>query len=186
MKGYKFKGRSWEKVQFNYSIYYRLLMKIHYYCYPFFTILFFTDKLFTLYYRFIGVKIGKGTIIRKGTFINDPKALIIGDNCSIHGEFKSRGRIIIGNNVEIVQDVLISTQSHNVNSEYFESKYSPVRIGNYCWIGPRACILQGCELEEGVVIGALSVVTKSIISPWTVAVGSPAVVKRPRVQLYIP
>lgn len=186
MKEYKFKGRSWEKIHFNYSWYYRFLMKAHYYFFPVFTILFFTDKLFTLYYQFIGVKIGKRSIIRKGTFINDPKALIIGDNCSIHGEFKSRGGIIIGNNVEIVQDVLISTQSHNVDSKYFESEYSPVLIGDYCWIGPRACILQGCELKEGVVIGALSVVTKSILTAWTVAVGSPAAVKRPRVHLYIP
>ena len=182
MKEYKFKGRSWEKSHLNYSNYYKLLMNLNCYFYPLFAILFFTDKLYAFYYQLIGVKFGCGTIIKKGPFINDPKAVIIGDNCSIHGELKSRGGMVIGNNVELVQDVLVSTQSHNINSE---SKYSPGHMGDFCWIGPRAFILRGRELKEGVVVGALSVVTESVLSLWSIAVGSPAVVKRRRVQLYI-
>ena len=174
MAEYKYKGRSWEVNNFKYSLRYRLLMKLNYMFYPLLNILLLTDRVYTRYYHLLGVKIGKGSIIRKGTYINDPRSVEIGINCSIHGELKSRGGIIIEDNVELVQDVMVSTQSHNVRSELFESKYSPVSIKSFSWIGPRAIILQGVELSEGTIIGAGSIITKST-SNWGIYAGIPAV-----------
>jgi lipopolysaccharide O-acetyltransferase len=49
----------------------------------------------------------------------------------------------------------------------------PVVIGDNVWIGESACILPGVTIGEGSIIGALSVVTKSIPA-YSIAVGSPA------------
>lgn len=186
MGKYEYRGRSWETSQFNYSMIYKAIMKLNYFFYPLVNLLFFTDKLYTFYYKQIGVAVGNGSLIRKGTFINDPRALEIGSFSTVHGEFKTRGGVRIGNYVELVQDVMVSTQSHNVHSSHFESVYKSVIINDFCWIGPRACILQGCELLEGTVIGAMSVVTKSNSVPWTLLVGIPAVEKGRRPKLIIP
>lgn len=54
---------------------------------------------------------------------------------------------------------------------------SPTAIGDYCWLGERVMVLKGVTVGEGAVIGAGSIVTKSI-PPHVVAVGSPAKVIR--------
>lgn len=40
--------------------------------------------------------------------------------------------------------------------------YSHVEIGNNCWFGARCIILPGVKIEDGAVIAAGSVVTKSV------------------------
>jgi len=182
MRGYKFFGRSWEKDCFEYSLFYKVVMKLNYILKPLIILTLVSDRLYTYYYRLIGVKVGKNSFIRRGTYINDPRAVVIGENCSIHGELKSRGGITICDNVELVQDVLLSTQSHNVESDLFESVYAPVYINSYSWIGPRAIILPGVVLSEGSVVGASSVITKPT-KPWTVYAGIPGVEIKQRIPL---
>jgi acetyltransferase-like isoleucine patch superfamily enzyme len=53
----------------------------------------------------------------------------------------------------------------------------PVKIGNKCWIGLNVIILKGVEIGEGTIIGAGSVVTKSLPS-WVIAAGNPATIVR--------
>lgn len=48
----------------------------------------------------------------------------------------------------------------------------PISIGNDVWIGGKAIVLAGVTIGDGSVIGAGSVVTKSI-PPFCVAVGNP-------------
>jgi acetyltransferase-like isoleucine patch superfamily enzyme len=56
---------------------------------------------------------------------------------------------------------------------------SPVRIGPDCWIGEKASILRGSTVGKGSVIGAQTLV-KGDIPPYSVAVGSPATVRKRR------
>jgi len=49
-----------------------------------------------------------------------------------------------------------------------------VQIGSDCWIGAKAIILSGVEVEDHAVIGAGAVVTKSVAA-WTIVAGVPAV-----------
>ena len=53
----------------------------------------------------------------------------------------------------------------------------PVRIGKRCWLGAHVSVLKGVSIGDGTVVGAGSVVTKSLPA-GVVAVGNPARVLR--------
>lgn len=75
--------------------------------------------------------------------------------------------------------MFITDHNHGMNPT-IDGGYSPqelmirdVVIGNGCWIGQRCSVLSGVTIGEHSIIGANSVVTKSI-PPYSIAVGSPA------------
>lgn len=94
-------------------------------------------------------------------------------------------RIEIGADCLIGSDVLITDNDHGINLNLTGVPYreqpltsSPVTIGKNVWIGEKVCILKGVKIGDNCVIGAGSVVTKSIPANC-VAVGNPAkVIKR--------
>lgn len=99
--------------------------------------------------------------------------------------------ISIGNNVLIAPNVQIYTAPHPIElderltlvetekgTEYIRHTYAlPVTIEDGCWIGGDAIILPGVTIEQGSVIGAGSVVSKSIPAN-SLAVGNPCKVIR--------
>ena len=108
--------------------------------------------------------------------------VIINMNCT----FVDNNRIDIGNNVLIASDVKIYTATHTTDvvgrtnsqenkkiSGCFCRTFSrPVRIEDNVWIGGGAILLPGVVIGRNSVIGAGSVVTRSIPENW-VAVGNP-------------
>lgn len=101
-------------------------------------------------------------------------------NCT----FVDNNRIEIGNNVLIASNVQIYTATHSTKvhertaQNWEEGKAIcntfalPVRIEDNVWIGGGAILLAGVTIGENSVIGAGSVVTRSIPKNC-VAVGSP-------------
>jgi maltose O-acetyltransferase len=88
--------------------------------------------------------------------------------------------VIIGDNVFIAPNVVISTAAHPIDAQVRSSGLEfakPIRIGNNVWIGATVTILPGVEIGDNVTIGAGSVVTRSI-PPNSVAVGNPCRVLR--------
>ena len=97
--------------------------------------------------------------------------------------------VIIGDDVLIASGVYISDHNHGSYSGESHSNpseppvkrsltSSPVIIGNNVWIGERASILPGVSIGDGVIIGAGSVVTKSLPN-FVIAAGVPAkIIKR--------
>jgi lipopolysaccharide O-acetyltransferase len=92
----------------------------------------------------------------------------------------------IGNNVLIASKVFITDHHHGnygaVTSLHSHPKTPPadrplfhnaVVIEDNVWIGEFVCVMPGVVIQEGSVIGAMSVVTKNI-PPYSIAVGSPA------------
>ena len=98
--------------------------------------------------------------------------------------------IEIGSNVLIASHVFISDHSHG-SPDYSDIQHPPIsrkliskgkiKIENNVWIGEGAVILTGVTIGENSIIGANSVVSKSIPAN-TVAVGVPAKVIR---QLHV-
>ncbi|WP_336093991.1 DapH/DapD/GlmU-related protein [Leeuwenhoekiella sp. CH_XMU1409-2] len=108
-----------------------------------------------------------------------PNAIIkIGNNVGISGATISGSNIHIGDNVLIGSGVLISdSDAHPIHpdlrnqNEYIISK--PIKIEDDVFIGARSIILKGVTIGRGSVIGAGSVVSKSI-PPMSIAAGNPA------------
>lgn len=134
------------------------------------------------------IKIGNNTTIlnncRLSVYGNSSKANItIGNNCYIGFGFSAlasaEANIYIGNDVLFASNILVTNENHGINPElkeaYMNQKLSAknVRIGDGCWIGEKVCILAGVSIGEKSVVGAGSVVTKSIPS-YSIAVGNPA------------
>ena len=114
------------------------------------------------------------------------KNIFIGTNVLINMNctFVDNNRIDIGSNVLIASDVKIYTATHSTNVKErmvqdwkpgvaICNTYSrPIKIEDNVWIGGGAILLPGVTIGENSVIGAGSVVTRSIPSNC-VAVGNP-------------
>lgn len=111
---------------------------------------------------------------------NNP-SIRIGNHCYIGYYFSilNASSVTLGNDVLIASHVLISSENHGVDPE-LEMPYmdqplisKPVIIGDGCWIGEKVCVLPGVSIGKKCIIGAGSIVTKSI-PDYSIAVGNPA------------
>lgn len=130
--------------------------------------------------------VGDNVSIQPDVYLFNIQELSIGDNVSIHPMtyIEAYGGVEIGNDVSIAHNTTIMSVTHNyedVNSPIKEQGITglPIRIEDNVWIGAKATILGGNNIGTGVIIGAGSVVTKSI-SENTVVAGVPARVIKER------
>ena len=108
------------------------------------------------------------------------KNIKIGKNVFINAccRFQDQGGIEIGDGSLIGHNTTIATLNHDFNPLKRQNLTpSPVKIGKNVWIGSDCTILPGVTIGDGAIIGAGSVVTKSIPAN-TIAVGNPARVIR--------
>lgn len=122
-------------------------------------------------------KCGKNVNIEKGAVFSADMEL--GDNSGIGRDAELDGGIAIGNNVMMGPCVKMFVRNHDfsrtdipMNMQGF-SPARPIVIGDDVWIGANVIILPGVSIGTGCIIGAGSVVTKSI-PDYSVAAGNPA------------
>lgn len=104
------------------------------------------------------------------------KNIKIGKNVFINAccRFQDQGGIEIGDGSLIGHNTTIATLNHDFNPAKRQNLTPrPVKIGKNVWIGSDCTILPGVEIGDGAIIGAGSVVTKSIPTN-AIAVGNPA------------
>lgn len=166
---------------FNYTLRERLIIKFSQKIMPILSLLSPSDRLITRIWIFLGVKVGKGSLITRSTKINVPFNIEIGTFSIINGLLLSREKIKIGSHVELLNDVYISTQSHDLYNAGHLSIYKSVEIQDFCWIAPKSMILQGVTLKKGTVVAAASVVSKSNDNEFDILVGIPAKVRGKRI-----
>ena len=137
------------------------------------------------------LKIGKNTTIHEDVYIRLYGGFIsIGDNCSINPYcvIYGHGGLEIGSNVRIAAHCTIIPSNHifdNINIPITEQgeKMLGIKIMDDVWIGTGVRVLDGVTIGQGSVIGAGSVVTKSI-PDYSVVVGIPAKILKKRGMSY--
>ena len=88
--------------------------------------------------------------------------------------------ITIGDDVQIGPNVQLLTPTHPVEADLRLAKWEaarPITIGANVWLGGGVIVLAGVDIGENTVVGAGSVVTRTLPAN-VVAVGSPARVSR--------
>lgn len=122
-------------------------------------------------------KCGKNVNIEKNARFS-PRTEI-GDNSGIGINAHFYGKVVIGNNVMIAPDCTIYVRNHRFDSlevpmcQQGSTEEQPVIIGSDVWIGGHVIILPGVHIGDGSIVGAGSVVTKSV-EPYTIVAGNPA------------
>jgi acetyltransferase-like isoleucine patch superfamily enzyme len=100
----------------------------------------------------------------------------IGARCTIWGGVGT-ARVRIGDDAMFGPDVMITASSYRYNDgapvTRQASDEADVVIGRDVWLGGRVIVLPGVTIGDGAIVGAGTVVTKSV-PPMAVAVGVPA------------
>ena len=143
------------------------------------------------------IDLGKGLTTGKGCRIeafseDDRIVLSFGKNVQINDyvHISAMRSVVIGDGVLMAGKIYISDNSHGFYKEGFsqsspeekpiERAYfvAPVSVEDNVWIGEGVVVMPGVSIGKGCIVGANSVVTKSI-PPYSMAVGNPArVIKR--------
>ncbi|MDZ7283005.1 acyltransferase [Sphingomonas sanguinis] len=137
-----------------------------------------------------GVVLGNRVTIREHAWLqcrsglNEPATgIVIGAGSYIgpNAVIGAGGLIEIGRNVQIGARFTVSAESHVAGADgtYTSGRVSRqgVRIGDDCWFGNNVSVLDGVTIGQGAVVGAGSVVTRSLPAR-SIAYGVPAKVVR--------
>lgn len=130
-------------------------------------------KLF--YLKVMDFKISHDVAIFMGCRFDTLHGLVIDSFVVIskYCRLDTRGGITIGKNVSLGEEVQIITADHDMADPKYKGRTKEVILGDYVSVGTRAMILPGCILGTGAVLGAGSILTKSI-PDYEIWAGSPA------------
>lgn len=129
-----------------------------------------------------GARVGTGFVLRPRVNFHLPWKLVIGDNCWIGEDcdFLTLEPIVLKDHVAIAHRVYLATGNHDFEDHTMPYRNAPITIERGTWVASCVFIGPGVTVGEHCVIGAGSVVTKSV-PPWSVVQGNPATVVKPRV-----
>lgn len=103
----------------------------------------------------------------------------IGDRCGFSGvSIVSSISVTIGDDVMCGTNVMIGDRNDH-EKKYPEWQPAPINIGNNVWIGMNSIVMRGVIIGDNTIIGAGSIVTKSIPAN-VIAAGSPCRVIKER------
>ena len=130
----------------------------------------------TLILKIFGAKIGKHVHVYNKAQIWSPKNLVINNYVGIadNVQIYNVEIIKISSFTTVSQGSFLCTASHDYNSKNFQLYAKPIHLKKNVWIGAQAFIHPGITVEEGIVVGARSVVTKNLKKKWSVYSGFPA------------
>jgi acetyltransferase-like isoleucine patch superfamily enzyme len=139
-----------------------------------------------------GVRLGNNVTLREFAWLQltsrldaPGESIEIGDNTYIgpRSTLGAAAPLRIGSRCQIGANVSFVAEAHlfEGDQQIFDQGVSRrgITVGDDCWFGNNAVVLDGVEIGHGSVVGAGAVVTKSI-PPKSVAVGVPARVVRTR------
>jgi maltose O-acetyltransferase len=126
--------------------------------------------------------VGRDVEVRAPFFCDFGSHITIGDRTFVNFGLMALdvAMIVIGEDCQIGPNVQLLTPTHPLDAEARRDKWEgaePITIGDNVWLGGAVIVLPGVTIGENSVIGAGSVVTKSVPAD-VVAVGNPATVIR--------
>ena len=140
--------------------------------------------------RGAGIVIGDNVIISGGTVLRtrDRGELRVGDGCSIGRNclLGTESKLVLGKDILVAAYVYLSAGGrHRFDDpetaiiKQGVATSQGVEIGDGCWVGTRTTVLDGVTVGPGTVVGAHSLVTKSL-PKMVVAHGTPARISKSR------
>lgn len=121
-----------------------------------------------------GGKVSKGILILPNVRIDMPWNLEIKENVALGQNvwLYNFAKIYIGANSVISQNTTLCTATHDYTHPHMLLKSYPITIEDQVWVSSNCFILPNITIETGVVVGACSLVTKSL-PKWFVCAGNP-------------
>lgn len=100
--------------------------------------------------------------------------LRVGEFCSVgRAYFQAFDNIVIGDRVVINDGATLISGSHDPDATDYRFVTKPIIVKDYAWIAMNATILQGVTIGYGAIVGAGSVVTRSV-GDYEIVAGNPA------------
>lgn len=130
-----------------------------------------------------GAEIGCLSVIGKVELNGRATNLQIGRECVIGNRvhLALHDTIVLGNNVVINDGCTLLTASHDTDSSQWRQVSAPIVIEDNVWVATNSIILPGVTVGYAAVIGAGSVVTKSVPA-YQVVAGNPARLIKKRIE----
>lgn len=136
-----------------------------------------------LYYRRLYLKspqLGTNIRLAKGGYFAKEDQITMGNNIFISSNFHIAAyKLTFGNDIIIGPNLVIECNNHKTNivgktmHDVSQDKiYLGVSIEDDVWIGANVVILPGVTVSQGCVVGAGSVVSRTL-PPYTICVGVP-------------
>lgn len=127
-------------------------------------------------------KTGRSFLIEQPFFCDYGYNIVIGENfyANVNCVILDEAKVEFGDNVFIAPCCGFYTAGHPFDVEQRNRglEYArPIRVGNNVWIGAQVCVLPGVTIGDNSVIGAGSVVNKSIPAV-ALAAGNPCMIIR--------
>lgn len=125
--------------------------------------------------RSFGAKIGRMCTIRRTARVYYPWLLemgdmsCLGDNVTVY----NLGKISLGVRATISQEAYLCAGTHDFRFLAMPLVTKEIQVGADAWICARAFVGPGVTIGEGAIVGAASVVVKSV-EAWTINAGNPA------------
>ena len=132
--------------------------------------------------RCYGCKIIGRPFVHQRSVINKPWNLILHDRACLgdRSVVYALGIIEIEDRATIAQEAYLCAGSHEFSDPNLPLLPAKVTIKADAFVGARAFVMPGITIPNGVVIGAMSVVTKEM-PEWTVCAGNPCKPLKPRI-----
>jgi putative colanic acid biosynthesis acetyltransferase WcaF len=126
--------------------------------------------------KLFGARVGSGVVLKPGLRVKYPWLLEVGENSWLGEDVwvDNLALVRIGSNVCISQGAYLCTGNHDWTDPAFGLIVRPIAIGDGAWIGAKAMLCPGVEVEECAVASAGSVVATRL-EAYGIYAGNPAV-----------
>jgi acetyltransferase-like isoleucine patch superfamily enzyme len=149
------------------------------------------------------LSLGDGVRVGREVEISASPRITIGNDTSVQDRCILLGELSIGGHCLFAPNVMMSSATHHFrdrpawlirdqdrlleDSTYqpVDARSVPISVEDDCWIGINAVLMRGVTIGRGSIVGANSVVTKSV-APYSVVAGVPARVVGRRLEFNPP